>query len=126
MARVIVEPQPEISLSEALRHWDNGDPVFTVEMGGLGPGYEQTIQVLMWEIVRDYLGKKPLDQRANFGYATMLKHNNALGLSGAQFGAAKGLAWSFLSLGYQETLKKAGTDRLIQVSTFWPRIEVQP
>lgn len=36
-------PIPE-TCEEALARWDAGETVFTAEMGGLGPGYEQAIQ----------------------------------------------------------------------------------
>lgn len=42
---------------EQLRRWDSGDPIWTIEMGGMGPGYEQAIQVLAIEIVRDEINK---------------------------------------------------------------------
>ena len=34
--------------------WDAGTPVFSVEMGGLVPGYEQAIQITMFEILRHW------------------------------------------------------------------------
>ena len=38
--------------AELVAAWDRGDLVPTIEMGGLGPGYEQAIQVLMIELLR--------------------------------------------------------------------------
>ena len=32
---------PAVDAAEQLRRWDAGDSIWTVEMGGLGPGYEQ-------------------------------------------------------------------------------------
>src|SRR5687768_3007466 len=42
------DPIPE-TVEDALRQWDAGETVFTVEMGGLGPGYEMAIQGLAFE-----------------------------------------------------------------------------
>lgn len=41
--------------ADALARWDEGDTVFTVEMGGFGPGYEQAIQLLVFEMIRDHI-----------------------------------------------------------------------
>lgn len=41
--------------AEALAAWDEGKIVTTVELGGLGPGYEQAIQVCAFEMIRDTL-----------------------------------------------------------------------
>lgn len=42
---------------EQLRQWDGGGAIWSIEIGGLGPGYEQAIQVLAIEIVRDEIDK---------------------------------------------------------------------
>lgn len=111
---------------EALRRWDEGRGVFTVGMGGLGPGYEQAIQILVFEIIRDQLSK-PLPQpgtSAN-GWSDSTVHRcNYLGFSGAQVGAAKSLAYRYLLYGYEKTLlsfKEKDDDRLIQVSKDFPQ-----
>jgi hypothetical protein len=38
--------------AEVVAAWDAGRVIWTVEMGGLGPGYEQTIQTLVVELLR--------------------------------------------------------------------------
>ena len=40
--------------SEALARWDAGGSVFTLEMGGLGPGYEQVIHIVVFELIRAF------------------------------------------------------------------------
>lgn len=115
---------------EALRRWDAGQSVFTVEMGGLGPGYEQAIQILVFEIIREHIGQhKPLPKpgtSAN-GWMDSCAHRvseTAGGFSGAQVGAAKNLAYYYLKDGYAKTLesfKEKDKDRTIQVSNFWPK-----
>src|SRR6266403_1363829 len=44
--------------AEWLRRWDEGRSVWSIEMGGMGPGYEQAIQVVAAEVVRHLLDKK--------------------------------------------------------------------
>lgn len=41
------------TVEDVLRRWDEGSSVWSVEMGGLGPGYEQCIQVLAMELIRN-------------------------------------------------------------------------
>lgn len=54
-------------------------------------------------------GDKPLDNVLE-----------GLGLTGAQFGAARATAWQFLKYGYAEMMKKCPKDRAIQVSKVFP------
>jgi hypothetical protein len=104
----------------ALAEWDAGRSVFTVEMGGLGPGYEQCIQILVWEIVRD---NEPLPEGrfGTWGEKAVARCDPTCGFSGAQVGAAKQLAHRFLKYGHRATLDKVEPDRRIQVSRAWPR-----
>jgi hypothetical protein len=111
---------------EQLARWDAGRPIWSVEMGGVGPGYEQAIQVLAIEIVRDELGKPlppPSSPTNGWADATVKRVNDECGgFSGAQVGASKWLAYKWLSIGpaaLQDVKEMA--DRHIQVSSFWPR-----
>lgn len=109
---------------EVVTAWDKGETVWSIEMGGIGPGYEQAIQVLVIELLRDHLGK-PLPDEKDFekwGKATISRINeDCYGFSGAQVGAAKTIAWRIFRDGYGPTLRSAPKDRLIQVSAIWPR-----
>lgn len=116
---------------DMLARWDARKSIFTVEMGGLGPGYEQAIQILVMELIRDE-GSKPIpeDEKGwrNWGEATVHRLDKKCGgFSGAQVGAAKNLAARFIKVGPQETfksLKRAGQgDRMIQVSKNFPSLE---
>lgn len=118
------DPIPE-TCSEALAKWDKGEPVFTVEMGGLGPGYEQCIQMLAFELIREFKDDKTFDkegwngERAEKIVDTLDKK---LGFSGAQVGAAKSLASFVCSKGYRKALRMSKVkDRLIQVSKRFPQ-----
>lgn len=120
-----------ITAADALDRWDEGKTVFTIEMGGLGPGYEQAIQVLVFEIVRDYLGKEQTfppedspefaDFSSKFGDETVHRINKKMGgFSGAQVGAAKQIAYRGLVMGWEAMIKSIPQDRLIQVSKSFP------
>lgn len=119
------------SALDMLTRWDAGRSVFTVEMGGLGPGYEQAIQILVMELIRNE-GNKPIpeDEKGwrDWGIATIHRLNEICGdFSGAQVQAAKNLAARFIKFGPQETFKSlrdAGqSDRIIQVSKHFPSMD---
>ena len=114
---------------EQLRRWDAGDPIWTIEMGGMGPGYEQAIQLLVIEIVRDEIDKPlPVDNLQEWGNATVTRIDYQLpdgtwscgGYSGAQVGAAKQLAYHWLRDGVAATLNAVPQDRRILCSKQWP------
>ena len=111
--------------ADALAAWDAGEQVWTVAMGGLGPGYEQAIQLLMFEIVRDELGKPvptPETPMNSWADATVARVDPwpGCGFSGAQIEAAKWLAYRFLRDGPRATVNKDRA-RGILVSRTWPR-----
>jgi hypothetical protein len=120
-----------MTAAEWLRRWDAGEGVWTIEMGGLGPGYEQAIQVCVAEIIRDNIDKPlPEGKFGEWGDATIERVDakdpetgkyKLGGLSGAQVGAAKQLAFHFLANGPAKTLEKVDRDRWTQVSNFWPK-----
>lgn len=119
------------SIPDVLAAWDRGETIWSVEMGGLGPGYEQAIQVLIVELLRDCYGK-PLPEPGtpasdSWGDDTVKRiDSQCLGFSGAQVGVAKSVAYKMLLNGYHETLesmREHDADRLIQVSNVWPKVE---
>ena len=125
---------PAKDAREQLRRWDAGETIWSIEMGGFGPGYEQAIQTLAIEIVRDEIDK-PLPQgkeeRHPWADATVSRVDAKLpdgsyamgGFSGAQVGAAKQLAWKWLTDGPAALHAMPEVkDRHIQVSSFWPRV----
>ena len=117
--------------ADALSAWDRGEIVTTVEMGGLGPGYEQAIQVLVFEIIRDVGAAFNANDEAGFRRrvdVTVQRIDQACcGFSGAQVGAASSLAFRALRDGWAEMLESAkrqcGDDRLTMVSRAWPHVE---
>ena len=122
---------------EYVQRWDRGESNFTLEMGGLGPGYEQAIQMLVVELCRDNLDR-PLpamdgddDAWYDWGAATVTRIDASVGgFSGAQVGAAKSLAVRYLSDGpraffalAKAELGEEASRRMIQVSNRWLRTE---
>lgn len=116
-----------------LRRWDKGDTVWSIEMGGLGPGYEQCIHITCAEILRNMLDRKydvtkweDADtwkqdrteiEKMGFDNPTI----KALGLSGAQWGAAMNLACHFYRNGPRAVMTDEQVkDRRIQVSRTFP------
>lgn len=126
---------------EALARWDLGEPIHVIEMGGLGPGYEQCIQIAVIELIRRFMNYKsvvpatryPVDERAKKRAAVLedrfrkvleeIDTAHDLRLTMAQAAAAKSAAWNFLADGYKKAIEKIkveAPDRLIMVSRHWP------
>lgn len=120
-------PQKTLSVgegcAEALSKWDAGDPVWSVEMGGIGPGYEQAIQLMAFEILRSLLKRQPdpatwktlegwRDER-DLLMAELASVTDKIGPSGAQWGAACNIGAVFYQQGYEAGLEMAPKDRRI-------------
>jgi len=124
-----------MTAKEAVEKWDRGESIWSVEMGGLGPGYEQAIQVLIVELLRDNLDKEfPADNDKEgwhawgaaydtWGDDTVHRIDESCGgFSGAQVGVAKNVALNILRKGYGKAMNDPRIrDRRIQISKFWPR-----
>lgn len=119
----VFDPIPE-TVQEALTAWDSGESVFSVEMGGLGPGYEMAIQALAFEFMRELQDFRLWDcekarrsAQANLDAITTRFNKEPWGgFSGAQVGAAQSLASCVCRQGYRAFLRKPElVDRLIQV-----------
>ena len=113
---------------EWLERWDSGHSVWSIEMGGIGPGYEQAIQVAAAEVLRCILEngldpEKSADREQIRSAAFENPDLEALGLSGAQAGAAISLACSLKISGPIEIMTDPKfKDRLIQVSCSFPSL----
>ena len=131
--------------AELLAKWDEGETIWSIELGGLGPGYEQAIQVAAIEITREALSdtdrlapimdsmKGTEEERRvateawdAIASAAIAKVDDRLGgLSGAMYGAARWLAWQWVGNGgprelYDRAHRDGKEDRLIQVSKAFP------
>lgn len=116
------DPIPE-TVDEALAKWDANETVFSVEMGGLGPGYEMAIQGLAFELMREFKDfahwDNPMYDLEAIADPIVHRCNSEPwgGFSGAQVGAAINLAGVVCRKGYRTALREdAVKDRLIQVS----------
>lgn len=119
------------TLEQAIAKWDAGDSVWTIEMGGLGPGYEQCIQVGAFEMAKRLKAlaplpteKESLNQLLDDELHALIKAVSPVldGLSGAQAGAINNLAYHFVHDGYSETLDQVPDDRLIQCGKRFPAL----
>ena len=115
---LIIHPR---TAKDALERWDAGETVFSVELGGLGPAYEQAIQVLVFEILRDNIGKPLPAENSNdsetWADSTITRIDEQIGgASGAMVGVAKCLAYRVLKNGWEATLEEFPSDRKIQVN----------
>ena len=124
----------EETLREQIEAWDKGDTVWTVEMGGLGPGYEQALQIAAIEMGRVMIPYAPGTNReqnvALFKQVTENANIKGLGLSGAQHGAAQQIAFNWWTKGpakFCEFYKsKSLGDRCVMISKDWPQAPEPP
>ena len=117
------------TVHEQIRRWDAGDSIWTIEVGGLGPSYEQAIQIAAIEIARackDLVGLKKKDEestnRFRLAYQDRLK---GMGLSGAQVGAAEWLAFQWCANGgprmlIQRAKLEGKENQVIQATKYFP------
>lgn len=126
------------TITEMLKAWDDGETIWSVELGGLGPGYEQAIQVAAIEFARagKDMPRTEDDEKDTHAFDVLCsKRLKALddslgGLSGAQYSAAKWLAWQWCFNGGPKRLQERARiegkeDDTIQVSNTWPRVNKQ-
>jgi hypothetical protein len=112
------------TVADALNKWHANEMVFSVEMGGLGPGYEMAIQGLAFELMREFETRDInwTDPELNLDDivdAVVHRCNDEPWghFSGAQVGAATDLAANVCRRGYRVALRSPTIvpDRLIQV-----------
>ena len=117
--------------ADILARWDRGDIIHTIEMGGLGPGYEQCIQIVAMEVLRICLQEgydaKSWDNKDDWandrGKIEKLAHPHIdqLGLSGAQWGAGLNLGIGFYMRSPSDLLSQVDDDRRIMASRHFPK-----
>jgi hypothetical protein len=114
-----------------LARWDAGKSVWSIEMGGLGPGYEQCIQIVAAEVLRWLLANKPdMDSEWAKYDGEMGKVVNEitkpLGLSGTQWGAGVHLAAHLYRQDPRGVMNDPQVqDRKIQIARTFPQLSAQ-
>lgn len=111
-----------MTIQEAIKQWNAGSPIFSIDMSGMGPGYEQGIQITVFEMIKLLKFKCPNKAQTHKVLDDALAKVDKkydIGHSGASAGAAIWLAHKILSTGYAETINTAPKDRLIQVDNNW-------
>jgi hypothetical protein len=92
-----------MNVDELIEAWDRGETITTLTMGGLGPGYEQAIQIAAVEFARatEGLDGTPNSEEASQAFRArcdlaLKNHDEKLGgITGAMFEAASWLAWQW-------------------------------
>lgn len=122
------------STQELLDRWDRGEGVWTLQMGGISPGYEQSLQIAAFEMIRFLLTQsidwKALDEdkakvrdlydRTSEAIAPI---SDRLGLSGSQHGAAFNMATVFVRHGPVKAMEMAPADRRQQQCRRFPTLD---
>lgn len=117
------DEQYGVDAADWLAKWDRGEIVWTVVCGGFSPGYEQALQIAAFEALRFMLDAKSTDEPP---FDVMEPRIGALNLSGAQWGAACGLARRVYRYGPAETVESFPSDRHIMVSRDFPQAPEAP
>lgn len=110
----------------ALEKWKRDEMVPTIEMGGLGPGYEQAIHIAVFAIIDALLvldGPLDWDNTAWWSAveARVLPRLRWLGLSGAQWAVATNLAGRAVRIGWAAVLAEVPRARRIYVTRTFPQ-----
>lgn len=121
---------------EMLSKWDAGENIWSVEMGGLGPGYEQAIQILAMELCRSFevIPRMLWDDESRHeeflavikGRTDEVMHdlwpNKDSGYSGAQVFSAVSLACKYVNVGPRKAVGNLNDpNRHIQVNRNFPK-----
>jgi hypothetical protein len=117
---------------DVIDKWDDGDTIWSIDMGGFGPGYEQALQHCAIEILR-WMIKNNLDHSGWEADGALESVSNQAskpvcglfeyGFSGAQWGAALNIAARIFKYGPRSFASSIPNDRKIQVSKHWPRLK---
>ena len=122
---------------DALDQFEEGNIVAVIVLGGLGPGYEQTIWNCIFKMIRAYHKESPddwftedeeLKKVEGKDYLDVLDEKLSAvskgdGLSGAQAGAIKSTFYQMMKFGWRHMMEKAPKDRIIQISKHFPKYE---
>jgi hypothetical protein len=111
---------------DALAAWDACEPVFTIELGGLGPSYEQAMHIAIFETLRLIGNMSPEALKRDTRLVVIDKavanaeKERHLQLTMGQAGQVRTFVHGVLMQGWQNYVTKYETDRRIQVCRWWP------
>jgi hypothetical protein len=116
-----------MNCEELIEAWDKDEIITSIEMGGLGPGYEQAIQTVAVEFARATKDVDPGDrgafQRACHRVLETLD-NDLRGITLGMFAAAEWLARKWRTVGpeglIEEAKKDGKEDRIVLVRRVFP------
>lgn len=121
-----------LTVTDALKLWDAGELLWSIEMGGLGPAYEQAIQVGVIELCRriyplPVMEDEKLNEYLDDKVHEVIKASKGglQGLSGAQASAIKSLSYHLCHRGWRVVLldyRESDKERLTMISKQWPRM----
>lgn len=102
--------------------WDKGDIIRCVELGGIGPGYEQAIVIAVIEFTRALAEHKPTTWTGavNVTDRVMRDRLAGCGYSGAQVGMARAFALSAVVCGWENLVSAYGDNRFNLASKKFP------
>lgn len=112
----------DLMIDQVVVLWQTGAIVASIELGGIGPAYEQAIQNFLFKIlsylVEFKISPAGLSDKENYSktYNEICeKLSSEEDLSGAMFCAAKNLAYQFYVKSYRVVMAECPQDRIIQV-----------
>jgi hypothetical protein len=113
------------SWQEALGLWDEDVPVYTIELGGAGPSYEQAMHIGVFEALRR-IGDIDTDLHTDTQHIVIVRALQdidtefRLKLSQEQTESASLFLLRVLKRGWLESIVAYPTDRQIQVCRWYP------
>jgi len=110
---------------QALDKFEKGECLIAVELGGIGPGYEQAIWNGIFKMIRAYhtedidnwIEGNRFSREVDEKLSIVCKGD---GLSGAQAQAIKMTAYQVMKYGWRHMIEKAPEDRRITISRDFP------
>lgn len=127
------------TIDEVLSKWDDGKSVVSIEMGGIGPSYEQAIQIIAMELIRCIISRPEIRKLMERQEVLTDDHRDVLnrfmeeethridrekeleGITGAMTAAGQNIAFMFTHRGPAVAILEAPPERRIQISKMWPK-----
>lgn len=132
------ELYPETAM-EAFELFKKGEAIHVIEIGGMGPGYEQALWNGIFSMIEEFKDadgvkhwvkngtwvKAPGEEYRTEADVDCLRVLKGNGLSGAQADAIKSTVYQVLTFGWRYMMKKAPSDRMMMVSRNPPQFKAK-